>query len=120
MSAPTSRRRKRKRTPRKLGAEGFQRLNDDYERDKADKRGEQREAAAEKRKEKVEALCDSHLEDDRWDELMRRARNAAKSGETEFELMRFPSQLCTDGGRAINVHEEGWQETLEGRIKGSL
>jgi hypothetical protein len=45
---------------------------------------------------------------------MRRAREAAKAGEKEFELMRFPSQLCRDGGRAINVGEEGWQDSLRG------
>lgn len=106
--------REKEEDPSKLGAKGFQRLNDEYEQEKVDKREEQREAAADKRQEKVDKLCESHVRDERWDELMRRARDAARAGEREFQLMRFPSQLCTDGGRAINVSEEGWQETLRG------
>ena len=29
-------------------------------------------------------------------------------------LLRFPSALCSDGGRAINVFEPGWPATLSG------
>jgi hypothetical protein len=29
-------------------------------------------------------------------------------------LLRFPSQLCSDGGRAINVTEPDWPATLRG------
>ena len=29
-------------------------------------------------------------------------------------LLRFPSDLCSDGGRKIDVAEEGWEETLRG------
>jgi hypothetical protein len=29
-------------------------------------------------------------------------------------LLRFPSELCSDGGRAINVAEPGWPATLRG------
>jgi len=35
-------------------------------------------------------------------------------GETEFLLLRFPSQLCSDSGRAINVPDPDWPETLRG------
>jgi hypothetical protein len=30
-------------------------------------------------------------------------------------LLRFPCQLCIDGGRAINVAEPAWPTTLRGR-----
>jgi hypothetical protein len=30
---------------------------------------------------------------------------------------RFPHELCTDGGRAINQGEPGWENTLTGRPK---
>jgi hypothetical protein len=42
---------------------------------------------------------------------------AAKNGLTSVEIMRFPNQLCTDRGRAINQREQGWQETLTGLPK---
>jgi hypothetical protein len=29
-------------------------------------------------------------------------------------LLQFPNELCTDGGRAIDVGEEGWPATLRG------
>jgi len=29
-------------------------------------------------------------------------------------LSRFPSDLCSDGGRKIDVAEQGWEETLRG------
>ncbi len=39
---------------------------------------------------------------------------AAERGERELLLVQFPGQLCSDGGRAINVAEEGWPSTLRG------
>ena len=100
--------------PTTLNADDFKELNQKFEEDKEEQRKEQREAAAEQRKERVEELLDGHVDDERWTELMRRARESAKAGEKEFELLRFPSQLCSDGGRAINVAEDGWPDTLRG------
>ena len=39
---------------------------------------------------------------------------AVKSGQIEVEVLRFPHELCTDGGRAINQAEPGWENTLTG------
>jgi hypothetical protein len=44
-----------------------------------------------------------------------RVRKAAQSGETEAMVMRFPVDLCTDAGRAINNGDGDWPETLTGR-----
>src|SRR5918994_2342919 len=41
-------------------------------------------------------------------------RRAAEQGRNEIEILRFPSQYCTDHGRAINNFEAGWPETLTG------
>ena len=41
-------------------------------------------------------------------------RRAAEQGRSEIEILRFPSQYCTDHGRAINNLEAGWPETLTG------
>jgi len=55
------------------------------------------------------------------DERMKRAasiiQRAVGNGLTEVEVMRFPNQLCTDRGRAINQQEHGWEETLTGLPK---
>jgi hypothetical protein len=47
-------------------------------------------------------------------------KRAASNGRTEVEVMRFPNQLCTDRGRAINQMEPGWEDTLTGLPKELL
>ncbi len=40
---------------------------------------------------------------------------AVNNGLTEVEVLRFPNELCSDGGRAINNElEPGWENTLTG------
>ena len=55
------------------------------------------------------------------EERMKRAatviQRAVNNGLTEVFVGRFPSQLCTDHGRAINQAEAGWEKTLTGRPK---
>ena len=41
-------------------------------------------------------------------------RRAVSAGLTEVQVYRFPNQLCTDRGRAINQMEPGWEKTLTG------
>jgi hypothetical protein len=47
--------------------------------------------------------------------IARQIRAAAARGETEVMVMRFPCDLCSDKGRAINNSERDWPETLTGR-----
>ena len=42
---------------------------------------------------------------------------AVKNGLREVQIYRFPNALCTDGGRAINQDEPGWENTLAGLPK---
>ena len=55
------------------------------------------------------------------EEAIRRAmaiiERGIKNRKTESEVFRFPNQLCTDKGRAINQQELGWEETLTGEPK---
>jgi hypothetical protein len=52
------------------------------------------------------------------EEAIRRAikiiERAVSNGQTEVQVYRFPNQLCTDKGRAINQQEPGWENTLTG------
>ncbi|MFD2182688.1 hypothetical protein [Rhodoplanes azumiensis] len=54
-------------------------------------------------------------------ERLRRAaaivKRAVANGLTEVQVIRFPNQLCTDRGRAINNQEPGWETTLTGLPK---
>ena len=71
-------------------------------------------AAAERHREAVKALIESHVGEARWRELMHEARLAAERGEAEYLLLRFPAETCTDRGRAIIQQEPQWPETLRG------
>jgi hypothetical protein len=44
-------------------------------------------------------------------------RSAAEQGKREVMALRFPSDWCTDKGRAINNFEPHWPETLTGFAK---
>ena len=46
-------------------------------------------------------------------------QRAAKNGQTEVQVFRFPNELCTDHGRAINQTEPGWESTLTERLTTS-
>src|SRR4249919_2538030 len=55
------------------------------------------------------------------DEALRRVaaiiERAVSNGLTEVQVYRFPNDLCTDRGRAINQQEPGWETTLTGLPK---
>jgi hypothetical protein len=44
-------------------------------------------------------------------------KRAADNNQTEVFVGRFPNQLCTDRGRAINQQEPGFEHTLTGLPK---
>jgi hypothetical protein len=73
------------------------------------------EAQAEKRALLEQLTKPSGLSDE---EAIRRAvkiiERAVSNGLTEVQVHRFPNQLCTDRGRAINQQEAGWESTLTG------
>jgi hypothetical protein len=46
--------------------------------------------------------------------------SAVRNGREEILAYRFPNSLCTDGGRAINQGERGWEDTLSGIPKEVL
>jgi hypothetical protein len=78
-----------------------------------------REAAENEKKDLVDRLLKPSGVDDK--ERMKRAaaiiRRAVSNGLVEVEVFRFSHKLCTDGGRAINQQEPGWEDTLTGLPK---
>jgi len=97
-----------------LTAADFQGLVVDFKRREAHERDEAQLGAAERRRQRVTELIDHHIVEDGWLRLVHRAREAAEHGGTEFMLLRFPSELCSDGGRAINAPLPNWPATLRG------
>jgi CBS domain-containing protein len=62
----------------------------------------------------VKDMLQEHVGTLAWTALLERARAAAALGENSFELIRFPCDLCSDGGRKIDVAESDWPTTLRG------
>ena len=84
------------------------------------KQAERDDAAAAKAQAKldhqhqVEVMLRDHVDAQMWTTLLDRARAAAAHGQKNFELLRFPCDLCSDGGRKIDVAEADWPTTLRG------
>lgn len=82
---------------------------------------DRREKAREAARKELDALTASFLRDhvnERELEMIRRlVMNAVKDGKFEVLVYSFPSELCTDRGRAINNGDPHWPETLRGKAK---
>ena len=59
----------------------------------------------------------SHVSDDELAMVRRLVDLAVKDGKMEAMVYSFPSDLCTDSGRAINNNDPRWPETLQGKAK---
>ena len=57
---------------------------------------------------------------ERVEQFMQRVRKAAENGEHQILILRFPSDMCSDRGRAINNVLLGWEDTLVGVPKQVL
>lgn len=73
-----------------------------------------KQLAALERLRQIKAMLLEHLDKEAWATLLDRAQAAAAEGESSFELLRFPCDLCSDGGRKIGVAENDWPTTLRG------
>lgn len=113
-TAPPQKSSETKRIDETIDASEFRAASEEADHRATRRRQAERGAAEERRHAKFEELIDTHVEDKAWSDLLRQAKQAADKGETEFVLLRFPSELCSDGGRAINVAEPDWPATLRG------
>ena len=89
------------------------------EAEEAKKQAQAQAAAEAEKKALIEQLSKSPGTSD--EEAIRRGleiiHRAIKNRLTEVEIIRFPNELCTDKGRAINQQEPGWENTLTGTPK---
>jgi hypothetical protein len=97
-----------------LSADDFRGLVADFERHQAEQYDAARRAAAQQRRQKTKELIDHHISNEGWRALLHQARQAAEHGEKEWLLLRLPSQLLSDSGRAINAPQPDWPKTLRG------
>ena len=97
-----------------LSANDFRARVSSFKAGAVDQKERERKAAELERRRQVKALVDIHVNEHLWREMLDHAELAARDGEKEYLLLQFPSDLCTDGGRMIDVAETGWEETLRG------
>lgn len=87
------------------------------EMDKMDGERTAREAEQKKLTAFTDDFLHHHVSADEIAMVRRLVANAVKDGKMEALVYSFPSDLCTDGGRAINNNAPHWPETLQGKAK---
>jgi CBS domain-containing protein len=92
----------------------FRALIVDSEQKADDEKREAKSAKSKKRHEAAQEIIEYHVTDGKWKSLLRDAEIAARHGEKDALLLRFPTEACTDGARAINAAEPAWPATLRG------
>lgn len=98
-----------------LSAEDLQRLVARHELERMEQDAHTRSAADESKHARVAMLRERReLTPEMIQRAVQRWQAAANQGVTEVELLRFPSELCSDDGRAINNNEPDWVKTLTG------
>jgi superfamily I DNA/RNA helicase len=78
---------------------------------------EKKRKADDERDEIREAFMSREIHPEVFERLNRVIKGAAERGEGEVLVLRFPSEYCTDGGRAINSFEADWPKSLTGFAK---
>jgi hypothetical protein len=95
----------------------LRRITDDKEMEKAKEALEKKRKVDEERDHFRDAFMSRDVHPEVFARISKVVKSAAERGEREVMLFRFPSEYCTDRGRAINNFEAGWGETLTGFAK---
>ncbi|MBI5261148.1 MAG: CBS domain-containing protein [Bradyrhizobium sp.] len=97
-----------------LSAGAFRDLALNFKQHETQHRDEVRHQLTETHHKQAEQMMSARLSEASWQHMLRNARAAAQKGDEEQLLLRFPSELCTDHGRAINAPDPSWPTTLRG------
>ena len=81
------------------------------EMEKMDVERKAREAEEKKLAAFTSDFLHKHFREDEIAMVRRLVANAVKDGKMEAMVYSFPSDLCTDSGRAINNYDPNWPET---------
>jgi hypothetical protein len=87
------------------------------EMEKMDVERKAREAEEKKLADFTRDFLQKHVSEDEIAMVRRLVANAVKDGKMEAMVYSFPSDLCTDSGRAVNNNDPRWPETLQGKAK---
>jgi hypothetical protein len=95
----------------------LRRIADEKEMEKAREALEKKRNVEDEQHKLRDAFMGREIHPDVYERVSKVVRGAAERGEREVMVVRFPSTYCTDGGRAINNFEAGWENTLTGFAK---
>ena len=98
----------------------LRRITEEKEMEKLREGLEKKRKADEERHHLHDAFMVREIHPDVLKRVSALVRGAAERGEREVLALRFPSEFCTDGGRAINNFEPHWPETLTGFAKRAM
>ena len=87
------------------------------EMDKMDSERKARETEERKLADFTSEFLTKHVSEDEIAMVRRLVANAVKDGKFEAMVYSFPSDLCSDRGRAINNNDPRWPETLQGKAR---
>lgn len=74
----------------------------------------ERQRRAEARAAALRAFLDQHVTEEDFARARQRIHAAVENGRYQVEVLRFPADALTDGGRAVNNDDPSWPETLRG------
>jgi CBS domain-containing protein len=97
-----------------VSATEFRKLVTHYDEEEAARRANAHHVTEEKHHEEARKLLAAELSDQAWHRMLHEARLAAQKGAEEHLLLRFPCELCSDHGRAVNAPDPSWPTTLRG------
>jgi hypothetical protein len=95
----------------------LRRIADEKEMEKAKEALEKKRKVDDERHHLRDAFMAQDVHPEVFERVSKVVQSAAERGENEVLAVRFPSEYCTDGGRAINNFEPNWPETLTGFAK---
>lgn len=92
----------------------LRRLTEEKEMEKAKEALEKQRKVDDDHHHLRDAFMAQEIHPEVFERVSRVVKGAAERGEREVLAIRFPSEYCTDHGRAINNFESGWPDTLTG------
>ena len=97
----------------------LRRIADEQDMAKAREALEKKRKSDDEHQQLRDAFMAQQIHPDVFERVSKVIRAAAERGEREVLVVRFSSQYCTDGGRAINNFEPEWPQTLTGFAKSA-
>jgi len=104
-------------TAQPMSAEALRMMLLEAEMAKADAARKVAEAKKDKVAEFAKDFLENHVTPAEIATVRRLVMNAVSDGRMEAMVYSFPSDLCDDGGRAINNGDPDWPETLRGKAR---